>query len=131
VQYSEVEKLLTTARETPDQNIRLKSLTQAQKLVSPLFQSGIYAQPPLPTALWELYLYYLDNQHYSEAVILLLFIQFNCNVITYPQPHHPLNGLFSSLFHFVGLPVLESGSRNVISLQSEIKASACCISSFE
>jgi hypothetical protein len=44
------------------------------KSTLPLLNSKDYALPPYPTLLHELYLAHLDASHYTEAVILLLFM---------------------------------------------------------
>lgn len=89
--FDNVDKYLSVARETPDRDVRLRSITQALGSLRSFRDNGVCALPSYPSILHELYLYYLDNKAFSIALSILLFMHLNCHVYSYPQPNHPSN----------------------------------------
>jgi hypothetical protein len=87
--FNDVQRFLSVARETPDRDLRLRSITQALETLRSFREGGVYALPPYPSILHELYLYYIDNKAFAIALSLLIFMHLNCHVYSYPQPHHP------------------------------------------
>lgn len=51
---------------------------------------SIFAPPPYPTVLDEIYLAYVDENHLPAALVVLLFIYLNCDVFNWPQASHPV-----------------------------------------
>jgi len=110
-QVLNVTEVITRSGTTTSPEQRLATIKSA----FPLLKSKYYALPPYPTLLHELYLAHLDASHYTEAVILLLFMYvylpfrghqgqlstpianyakidrfLNSDVYNYPQAHHPV-----------------------------------------
>jgi hypothetical protein len=52
--------------------------------------SGRFALHPCPKIMHELYLDYLDQSSFLNALIVLLFLFLHCDLYNYPQPHHPV-----------------------------------------
>ena len=52
--------------------------------------SGEFARYPMPKIPHELYLSFLDDDSYLNALVVLLFLFLHCDVYNYPQPHHPV-----------------------------------------
>lgn len=86
VTHSLIDLSKTTASETE----RLNFLKQASSDLSLYKTHKLFALPPYPTILDELYLSYIDNEHLTSALILLLFIFLNCDIYNWPQPNHPI-----------------------------------------
>jgi hypothetical protein len=89
--FDSAEGYLGRARETPDPDVRLRSITQSLETLRSFRENRVYALPPYPSILHELYLYYIDIKAFSIALSLLLFMYLHCHVYSYPQPNHPLN----------------------------------------
>jgi len=89
--FDNVDRNLKIARKTPDQDLRLKSITQALQILRPFRDQGVYALPPYPFILHELYLYYIDRESFATALSILLFMHLNCHAYSYPQPNNVLN----------------------------------------
>lgn len=89
--FDSAEGYLSRARETPDPDVRLRSITQSLETMRSFRENGVYALPPYPSILHELYLYYIDTKAFSIALSLFLFMYLNCHVYSYPQPNHPSN----------------------------------------
>jgi hypothetical protein len=68
---------------------RLPLLKQALSDLKSLTQNSLYALPPYPSLLDELYLSLLSSS-LPRALILLLFIFLNCDIYNWPQAHHPV-----------------------------------------
>ncbi|TVY18552.1 SET domain and MYND-type zinc finger protein 6 [Lachnellula arida] len=86
VTHSLIDLSKTTASETE----RLNFLKQAISDLSLYKTHKLFALPSYPTILDELYLAYIDNEHLTSALILLLFIFLNCDIYNWPQPNHPI-----------------------------------------
>lgn len=90
--YTNVDLLLNTEVDSePDKNLRLQAITRAFSTLRGFWGAEIFAQPPYPAILSRLYLYHIDNEDYSAALSVLIFIHLRCNVYAYPQLHHPSN----------------------------------------
>ena len=89
--FDSAEGYLSRARETHDLDIRLRLITQSLETMRSFRENGVYALPPYPSILHELYLYYIDTKAFSIALSLFLFMYLNCHVYSHPQPHHPSN----------------------------------------
>ena len=73
-----------------NQQHRTLDLLAALKSLSSYKDDKIFALPPFPETLHELYLSYIDAQTFTPALITLLFLFVNCDIFMYPQPHHPV-----------------------------------------
>ncbi|KAH8674537.1 hypothetical protein BGZ60DRAFT_429534 [Tricladium varicosporioides] len=71
-------------------SVYLGFLKSSLSELSLLNSHQIFALPPYPTILDEIYLTYIDTNHLISALILLLFIFLNCDVYNWPQPNHPV-----------------------------------------
>jgi hypothetical protein len=89
--FETVDAYLDIARRTPDRNLRLTSITQALETLRSFRAYGLYALPPYPSILHELYQYYLDGKAYGIALSLLLFMHRHCLFYSYPQLNHSSN----------------------------------------
>lgn len=82
--------LFKRSKSTASQPERLGLLKQALSDLSLFKANQLFALPPYPIILDELFLTYIDNGLLPSALILRLFISLNCDPYTWPQPHHPL-----------------------------------------
>jgi hypothetical protein len=82
--------LIDLSKTTASEKERLKFLKQAISDLSLFKEHKLFALPPYPTILDELYLTYIDNEHLTSALILLILIFLNCDVYNWPQPNHPV-----------------------------------------
>ena len=73
-----------------NQQDRILALLAALKSLSSYKDDGIFALPPYPEIMHKLYLFYIDAQTFTPALITLLFLFLNCDVFMYPQQHHPV-----------------------------------------
>lgn len=66
------------------------ALLTALRSLSSYKDDGIFALPPYPEILHELYLSCIDTQTFTPALITLLFLFLNSDIFIYPQAHHPV-----------------------------------------
>jgi SET and MYND domain-containing protein len=109
----EVDELLSRIQdESTTSTKRLSLLKEALALCSPLRERKLFAQPPYPVTLNELYLHYLTAPStYTKALSVLLFIYLNCDLYNYPQPHHPIR--VTRLFSIAKLLKTIEGLQNI------------------
>ncbi|CAL3966264.1 unnamed protein product [Diplocarpon coronariae] len=69
---------------------QLPMIINAASFCDPLTDVNIYALSPYPDIMHELYLKFVDAQSFIFALITILALFLNCDVFTYPQPHHPV-----------------------------------------
>ncbi|KAH7354718.1 hypothetical protein BKA65DRAFT_394507 [Rhexocercosporidium sp. MPI-PUGE-AT-0058] len=69
---------------------RISHLLNAVNSLTPLTTNKIFALPPYPEILHEIYLAYIDAQAFVPALVTLLFLFINCDLFIYPQPYHPV-----------------------------------------
>ncbi|PVH84318.1 SET domain-containing protein [Cadophora sp. DSE1049] len=72
------------------QQNRISDLLAAVKPLSSLNANKLFALPPYPQILHEIYLANIDAQTFTPSLITLLFLFIHCDVFMYPQPHHPV-----------------------------------------
>ncbi|TVY48786.1 SET domain and MYND-type zinc finger protein [Lachnellula occidentalis] len=87
---SVAQSLIDLSKTTASEKERLNFLKQAISDLSLYKNHKLFALPPYPTILDELYLAYIDNEHLTSALIILLFIFLNCDIYNWPQPNHPI-----------------------------------------
>ncbi|CZT45736.1 uncharacterized protein RSE6_06073 [Rhynchosporium secalis] len=89
---SKTASLLKQSRDNTQKSpqTRIGYLLSALKCHSSLNDNTIFAFPPYPEIVHETYLTYIDMQAFTPALITILFLFFNCDMFTYPQPHHPV-----------------------------------------
>ncbi|KAG9229588.1 hypothetical protein BJ875DRAFT_387044 [Amylocarpus encephaloides] len=81
--------LLDCSRGAELQDERLKLLREAHVELTPFRTHEVFAVPPYPTILDEIYLTFVDNERLAAALVVLLFIFFNCDVYNWPKSTHP------------------------------------------
>ena len=69
---------------------KIEFLHAGFQILRPQISHRLYAIPPLPALLNELYLYHLSQDQYIETLVILLFISLHLDPHTYPQLHHPI-----------------------------------------
>ncbi|CAG8976284.1 hypothetical protein HYALB_00011769 [Hymenoscyphus albidus] len=87
---SKVQPLITLSHTNESPRERFNFLTQMHLEMSLFRDHNIYALPPYPTVLDEIYLAYVDASRLAAALIILLFIFLNCDVVNWPQGMHPV-----------------------------------------
>lgn len=81
--------LIDLSKTTASEKERLSFLKQSLSDLSFYKTHQLFALPPYPTILDELYLTYIDNSHLLSALIVLIFIFLNSDIYNWPQPNHP------------------------------------------
>lgn len=82
--------ILDRSRVTDSQRERLDLLKLSLSNMTLLQSHQLFALPPYPTILDEIYLIYVSNNYLPAALVLLIFIYLNCDVYNWPQPGHPV-----------------------------------------
>lgn len=85
--YTLIEQSKTTSTPTNQLTLLKQALTH---LNPPLTNHQLFAFPPYPTTIHELYLHHLSTTSFLTALILLLHLTLASDPYNYPQPHHPV-----------------------------------------